>query len=55
MEKEIELEGVRVAMEVTGSGRPLILMHGWGGVHSRACGTPFRRARSYPVRIPKQG
>ena len=34
MEKEIELEGVRVAMEVTGSGRPLILMHGWGCDHS---------------------
>ena len=33
MEKEIELEGVRVAMEVTGSGRPLILMHGWGCDH----------------------
>ena len=34
MEKEIELEGVRVAMEVTGSGRPLSLMHGWGCDHS---------------------
>ena len=34
MEKEIELEGVRVSMEVTGSGRPLILMHGWGCDHS---------------------
>lgn len=34
MEKEIELEGLRVRMEVTGEGRPLILMHGWGCDHT---------------------
>jgi len=34
MEKEIELEGLKVMMEVTGEGRPLILMHGWGCDHT---------------------
>lgn len=34
MEKEIELEGVKVTLEVTGHGRPLILMHGWGCDHT---------------------
>lgn len=34
MEKEIELEGLRVRMEVIGEGRPLILMHGWGCDHT---------------------
>lgn len=34
MEKELELEGLTVKMEVTGEGRPLILMHGWGCDHT---------------------
>lgn len=34
MEKEIGLEGLTVRMEVTGEGRPLILMHGWGCDHT---------------------
>lgn len=34
MEKEIGLEGLTVRMEVTGDGRPLILMHGWGCDHT---------------------
>jgi pimeloyl-ACP methyl ester carboxylesterase len=34
MEKEIELGGLRVTIEVTGQGSPLILMHGWGCNHT---------------------
>lgn len=34
MEKEIELDGLKVRMEVTGQGAPLILMHGWGCDHT---------------------
>lgn len=34
MEKAIGLEGLTVRMEVTGEGRPLILMHGWGCDHT---------------------
>jgi pimeloyl-ACP methyl ester carboxylesterase len=34
MEKEIELGGLRVTIEVTGQGCPLILMHGWGCNHT---------------------
>lgn len=30
MEKDIEINGQRLHYEVTGSGNPLILMHGWG-------------------------
>lgn len=34
MEKEIELDGLKIRMEVTGQGAPLILMHGWGCDHT---------------------
>lgn len=34
MEKEIELDGLNVRLEVTGEGHPLILMHGWGCDHT---------------------
>lgn len=34
MEKELELQGVKVDIEVTGQGAPLILMHGWGCNHT---------------------
>lgn len=34
MEKETELLGVKVSMEITGEGKPLILMHGWGCNHT---------------------
>jgi pimeloyl-ACP methyl ester carboxylesterase len=34
MEKDIELEGLKVHLEITGEGRPLILMHGWGCNHT---------------------
>lgn len=34
MEKELELQGVKVNIEVTGQGAPLILMHGWGCNHT---------------------
>ncbi len=34
MEKEIVLDGLKVRMEVTGEGHPLILMHGWGCDHT---------------------
>lgn len=34
MEKEIELAGLKVKVEITGEGRPLILMHGWGCDHT---------------------
>lgn len=34
MEKDIELSGLKVRMEVTGQGSPLILMHGWGCNHT---------------------
>lgn len=34
MEQDIELCGVNVRMEITGQGRPLILMHGWGCDHT---------------------
>lgn len=30
MEKYIDIDGQTVHVEVTGSGRPLVLMHGWG-------------------------
>ena len=30
LEKDIEIDGQRLHYEVTGQGRPLILMHGWG-------------------------
>ena len=34
MEKTIELQGLLVKVEVTGQGKPLILMHGWGCNHT---------------------
>lgn len=34
MEEDILLEGLKVRIEVTGEGRPLILMHGWGCDHT---------------------
>ena len=34
MEKTIELQGLQVKVEVTGQGKPLILMHGWGCNHT---------------------
>lgn len=33
MLKSIEIDGRKVAYDVSGSGRPLILMHGWGCTH----------------------
>lgn len=34
MQSVVEIDGMKVAYEVTGSGKPLILMHGWGCDHT---------------------
>lgn len=49
MEKEIELEGLRVRMEVTGEGRPLILMHGWGCDHNTVRSIAATAAQTHTV------
>lgn len=49
MEKEIELEGLRVRMEVTGEGRPLILMHGWGCDHTTVRSIAVTAAQTHTV------
>lgn len=49
MEKEIELEGLRVRMEVTGDGRPLILMHGWGCDHNTVRSIAATAAQTHTV------
>lgn len=49
MEKEIELEGLRVRMEVTGDGRPLILMHGWGCDHTTVRSIAATAAQTHTV------
>lgn len=49
MEKEIELEGLRVRMEVTGEGRPLILMHGWGCDHTTVRSIAATAAQTHTV------
>lgn len=49
MEKEIELEGLRVRMEVTGDGRPLIMMHGWGCDHTTVRSIAATAAQTHTV------
>lgn len=49
MEKEIKLEGLRVRMEVTGEGRPLILMHGWGCDHTTVRSIAATAAQTHTV------
>lgn len=49
MEKEIELEGLPVRMEVTGEGRPLILMHGWGCDHTTVRSIAATAAQTHTV------
>ncbi|MDE5979459.1 MAG: alpha/beta hydrolase, partial [Muribaculaceae bacterium] len=49
MEKEIELEGLKVRMEVTGQGRPLILMHGWGCDHTTVRSIAATAAQTHTV------
>ena len=34
VEKDIEINGIKLHYEETGSGRPLLLMHGWGCDHT---------------------
>lgn len=49
MEKEMELEGLKVRMEVTGEGRPLILMHGWGCDHTTVRSIAATASRTHTV------
>ncbi len=49
MEKNIELDGLSVRMEVTGEGRPLILMHGWGCDHTTVRSIAATAAQTHTV------
>ena len=49
MEKDIELDGLSVRMEVTGEGRPLILMHGWGCDHMTVRSIAATAAQTHTV------
>lgn len=49
MEQDIELCGVKVRMEVTGEGSPLILMHGWGCNHSTVRSIAATAAQTHTV------
>lgn len=49
MEKEIELQGLRVRLEITGHGAPLILMHGWGCDHSTVRSIAATAAQTHTV------
>ncbi len=49
MEKDIELDGLSVRMEVTGEGRPLILMHGWGCDHTTVRSIAATAAQTHTV------
>lgn len=49
MEKEMELEGLKVRMEVTGEGHPLILMHGWGCDHTTVRSIATTAAQTHTV------
>lgn len=49
MLKDIELCGVKVRVEVTGEGRPLILMHGWGCDHTTVRSIAATAAQTHKV------
>ena len=49
MEKEMELEGLKIRMEVTGQGQPLILMHGWGCDHTTVRSIAATAAQTHTV------
>lgn len=49
MEKEIKLDGLTVRLEVTGEGRPLILMHGWGCDHTTVRSIASTAAQTHTV------
>lgn len=49
MEKDLVLDGLRVRIEVTGEGRPLILMHGWGCNHTTVRSIASTAAQTHTV------
>lgn len=49
MEKDLLLDGLKVRMEVTGEGRPLILMHGWGCNHTTVKSIAATAAQTHTV------
>ena len=53
MEKDIEIDGMRMHYDVTGpeTGAPVVLMHGWGGVDAAAA----RGTTVYNLDLPGHG
>lgn len=49
MEKDLLLDGLKVRIEVTGEGRPLILMHGWGCNHTTVKSIAATAAQTHTV------
>lgn len=49
MVKSIDIDGLRVAYEVSGQGRPLILMHGWGCDHTTVASVAATASQSHTV------
>ena len=49
MDKTIELQGLKVNMEITGEGKPLILMHGWGCNHTTVRSIAATAAQTHKV------
>lgn len=49
MEKDLVLDGLKVRIEVTGEGRPLILMHGWGCNHTTVRSIASTAAQTHTV------
>lgn len=49
MERTVEIDGLTIFYEVTGSGAPLILMHGWGCDHTTVASIAVAAAETHTV------
>ncbi len=49
MERTVEIDGLTIFYEVTGSGAPLILMHGWGCDHTTVASIAAAAAETHTV------
>lgn len=49
MERTVEIDGLKLFYEVTGSGSPLILMHGWGCDHTTVASIAASAAETHTV------
>lgn len=49
MERTVDINGISINYDVTGSGKPLILMHGWGCDHSTVASVAAAAAQTHTV------